>query len=706
MIQADKAEPSRTRRNEKEKRKRRKLKKKKQALPHDKPTNQSTVMTNETNGHTVEELPQPLSIGSDTSASRKPPMSPRKQTILRHQKSSDLEKEPSFLSEAKQFKKTRKTVPAPQPSNSNVSEDGKYHSILTKQIFEDRASIFKHLQAKIVVCHEQLHAHPAEKTSGTLLGHGELEIFQLHNGDVTYLACGSSFVYPLLPKLKILRIAFNQFVLPLVNPERYWKITLETTDPAVIARLESVLGTVVRYTNMHSSSAAHLQRLQDQSLETITAMTPPHEGLRLSEAPLLRRNDERSRQDVDANLNWSYNNAQMNSPHAGHGERFSNRDDQFTPYFNSIPESPPSAPASPQLLFENIDPLSLNPPHLMNHWEMSRDDHLGQILASTLASFSLDDQMNGPVINASAKPHQANPTSHPPHHSDPLYRHQNPFQSKEKPKVSAANKSDTSSMDSLLDEYEDNISTTKSLNYNVSRPPSRTMSLASSVHQSAILYQRGRLPLVPDNISNMGSTKYEVHDNDDTEDEEMLKTSLSRYNRARQQSQSQKSRRSSPSELYTSVSNWMEPNVQTRPTLGHSRSNYSLASARNSVASSRSQANNLREIYRSITERNLHNIIQKDVGRKPSVDSERLYHDSRPKIANQTSSSHRGGNSNYPPKPSSNYGAKISAARNQNQKKDSLTSSDVYKLVSSRNSPRDTTTEAARSGGFSRLFGW
>ena len=97
--------------------------------------------------------------------------------------------------------------------------------------------------------------------NGSLLAHGIFEIFQLHQGDVTYLSCGNNFIYPLLPKIKVFRINSNQFLLPLVNPERYWKIFINSEELNVINNLINVFQRNVQFISLHESENKMLQSL-------------------------------------------------------------------------------------------------------------------------------------------------------------------------------------------------------------------------------------------------------------------------------------------------------------------------------------------------------------------------------------------------------------------------------------------------------------
>lgn len=84
---------------------------------------------------------------------------------------------------------------------------------------------------------------------GRLLGIGKFEIFQLHQNKVSYLQCGK-VIHPILPRLKILKISKNQFILPLLNPERYWRIILQTDDENVLQDLETSFQKICQFRNL------------------------------------------------------------------------------------------------------------------------------------------------------------------------------------------------------------------------------------------------------------------------------------------------------------------------------------------------------------------------------------------------------------------------------------------------------------------------
>ncbi|KAG7893041.1 hypothetical protein KL936_001215 [Ogataea polymorpha] len=109
---------------------------------------------------------------------------------------------------------------------------------------EDRSTLFSHPSAKITLyevsrINESATDQFQPGRNGNILGHGQFEIYQIQNKSITYLSCGS-VVYPIMPRLKVLKISASSFIIPLYNPERYWKITLFTEDAATLAQLDSV----------------------------------------------------------------------------------------------------------------------------------------------------------------------------------------------------------------------------------------------------------------------------------------------------------------------------------------------------------------------------------------------------------------------------------------------------------------------------------
>ncbi|GEQ72824.1 hypothetical protein JCM33374_g6512 [Metschnikowia sp. JCM 33374] len=490
---------------------------------------------------------------------------------MRHKTSSESFPEPSFVSEVKEIKRNRRrgSAGSSKPRDADTV-DGKYSLMLSNQPMEEKASLFMASTARIVSYQENVHESPLRTSPGTLLAHGEFEIFQLHGGDVTYLACGKSFVYPLLPKLNILRTSAREFVLPLVNPQRYWKIHIDSTEDSVFVGLESVLKKVVKYTNMAIPAEAVSAPIKEAEfgsgpLEVASSDSPSHAG-HVIEAPASPKNTPGS-----------------------------SKPSNYVPYFNDIPESPPSVPVSPQQvnLYKTPPTFPVNEESLSS-WDSTKDTAENTYsITSAVASFGIT---NAP------EPHENNPRAtsliHPRPHplanrtnslSNPFYQGKpgnshisagNKIIDRQRP-APEDTKSESSSMDSLLDEYEETISVTKSVQHNISRPVSRTPSHISAARSTALsaALQYTRLVVVPGHDYETNSRPLHRRNGAESSQIDGFPTaSLSRYERARQDSADGRSRRSSVSELYSSTSNWMEPS-QIAPVkkLASSKSTYSFS---------------------------------------------------------------------------------------------------------------------------------
>lgn len=132
-----------------------------------------------------------------------------------------------------------KTSPAASVNSSKGSFSGDERTTLFQF---DKAEIFsfEELQGDVTETHSQ----------GRLLGHGKFEVFQLHQKKVSYIQCGS-VVYPILPKLKMLKISPNQLILPLSNPERYWRIVIDTANDSIMRDLENVFKSICQFRNLY-----------------------------------------------------------------------------------------------------------------------------------------------------------------------------------------------------------------------------------------------------------------------------------------------------------------------------------------------------------------------------------------------------------------------------------------------------------------------
>lgn len=690
---AERDEPQQRKRPER--RKKRKQKKKKPGAPSTVPPQQlhtdpaaNGVLANGTSAPTTEPSPlinpdcadspdQTRQLESPAALGPTPLMSPRKQALMRHKSSCESIGEPSFVSEAKKFKQNRK-APVYDPP-----DEGKYPLMLARQNMDGKASLFLCLLAQIVVYQEQMLRASPGGGSGTLLAHGEFEIFQLHNGDVTYLACGRSFVYPLLPRLKMLRTSQQDFILPLVNPERYWKIQVDCSA-AMLTQLEEVLKSVVSYTNMTvlELHAGHASR-DDISVEPIDQeiLGKGDQSQKLANGQTLQDPPQSPLKGQASSFHQYQNQDAYHTPTDTRFNGFSSPPrDNFALFFNAIPESPPSASASPSA--DKIGPALRHedvPIPTPLHVLTSDPSHSAAVGLSKLVVGSPNVLHPYPVA------------------------YTNPFLRQTAPKPEPL---ESSSMDLLLNEYEDNIQMAVK---DLSRPQSRATSYVSTrihrapqthrapqvhhTHQNDQPRQNGhhhtmhhdQIPQVagstnlpqaqhqnhtvqhslhashqhrhdqfghpsPSQLHPTGSVPRLAGLENGALPDDFPTASLTQYVKTRQASISGRSRKSSVSELYNSVSNWMEPGrPQAHPArLTHLISAQLLASR---TSTNSNLKDTYREIYRQITQKNLAQMLE---------------------------TGHESG---------------------KDKKPDGLSSQEVYRLLSERDPHH-------QSSGLRKLFGW
>ncbi|CAI5760137.1 unnamed protein product [Candida verbasci] len=521
----------------------------------------------------VPNVPQPITPPLDSSSEFHKYKSPRKEAILRYKQTNGEQQQPNLRNQLKS-KTEESTLTTNNNNNNNNSNNNSNNNNSNSNSnnnmpeislnMDEKVTLFKYKSSKI------LKLSNSNNSTGSLLAHGEFEIFQLHKGDVTYLSCGSQFIYPLLPKIKIFRINFNQFLLPLVNPERYWKIFINSEEQNVLNNLQFTLERNVQYLNLQE--------------ETNINLKPKELEEELSPKNFLS---------------------------------------------TEIPDSPPSAPISPH--HNNLDPIiapilqPLPPPQ----YKLNKKSSL-QSISTNLACLELNHLLH-------PKPKRSNP-----------YQTHNKY-------ITPIDERSDSSMDSLLDEFEENIN--KSVKYH-SRPVSRVQSIKS----------------VSNHIPNYSRGYYFHHKIDKDEEEEKFR-----------------SRRSSRSELYTNESGWMEPNIKQQHQHQHQHQQYHhpnyirngstsrIPKSRSNYSINSTQSFDLNNIYKSII-RNNHEPDSKSIksmSRLPTIS------------ANVQSDVTRKRESIYKPK----------------SEEVKLNSNEIYNLLSSK--PKSTPPPIKRSPSFTqRLFGW
>lgn len=408
----------------------------------------------------------------------------------------------------------------------------------------------------------------------------------------------------------------------MLNPERYWKITIDTEESNVLAILQGTLERNVNYIHVSDKSISDqpTSKQQQQPLLLLHGESNTHDEQFASASTLDAKPQEL-----------------MKSP---------NPNNKAFPTIidTEIPESPPSAPISPT--HSPVQHFELSPKAPTHHAASLLKKSSQQSLSTNVAC--LDWKSN-------SQPNQQQPKTRRSFHANPyrlsnnegdLYNtgnkhnntlyHQNGI-ARPQSHIKTVDEQSEGSMDSLLDEFEQNIARSVRNPSVYSRPASRLQSVTSH-HNPVPTYSRGKY--FHGNIDR--------DDEEDLNDEEVFEDARGSLDRkgmlpngsihghtirnggANATSgyghinggggsvhdrglHSARSRKSSRSDLYTNESGWMEPNIEqsayqktaVRGTsagagstnlssrLPKSRSNYS-------VSSSVSNGYNLGNIYRSV----------------------------------------------------------------------------------------------------------
>lgn len=542
--------------------------------------------------------PPPQSLQHEHVHSTNPYKSPRKEAISRYKQ--DQSNSSNQLYDLKDNLKSNDDGPRrgqlPDLENSDIPS--------LPQSLDDKINLFRYKSVEILEIANQ------NNINGSLLAHGVFEVFQLHRGDVTFLSCGSTFVYPLLSKTKILRINSNQFMLPLTKPERYWKISLHCDDFEVINSLVNVLQKNVQFISLYE---------QEELKEELNIDSVPKE---------------------------------LQSPR-----------NQYI--LNDIPDSPPSPPISPLTYLHSpvqfASAIQQPPQSSILQMHVPKKESI-ETLNSNIASLD---------INLKLLLHQPIPGR-----LNVAYSKNHHFVNYSSNKYTTIDEKSESSMDSLLDEYEQNLNKSTVINL---RPPTRQPSIASTQHIQGFAHKNDNV------LAQYYPIENKVHN----------------YLR---------SRRSSRSELYTSESGWMEPNLNHLNQNGTSNSNNvgvnsSTMNGRKipksrSTYSINSVTTDLHSIYRNIQLRNGNNA-------RGEEDSKSIKSMSRLPSTIKSSMPR----SELNKRRQSVYG--VGGVDRKNDVK--LDSREIYKMLSTKPdkpilrqpSTGSMTTPATKSTSFtSRLFGW
>jgi hypothetical protein len=84
-----------------------------------------------------------------------------------------------------------------------------------------------------------------------LVAEGKFQIFKMLGQSAAYFKCGQ-FVHPILPKMRMWRIMFSEFVLPQPNPGKFWRLKVFNLSTESADLLEVILCECCYYQSMYT----------------------------------------------------------------------------------------------------------------------------------------------------------------------------------------------------------------------------------------------------------------------------------------------------------------------------------------------------------------------------------------------------------------------------------------------------------------------
>jgi hypothetical protein len=84
-----------------------------------------------------------------------------------------------------------------------------------------------------------------KNNKSSLLSQGKFEIYQI-NSILNYFICGS-LTHPILPSCQFIKINLNTYIVPIKNPVRYWRLTLNSEDDEIIENFESLIRSIANF---------------------------------------------------------------------------------------------------------------------------------------------------------------------------------------------------------------------------------------------------------------------------------------------------------------------------------------------------------------------------------------------------------------------------------------------------------------------------
>lgn len=110
------------------------------------------------------------------------------------------------------------------------------------QLDESEISVYKPLTSS----HDDM-TSVLKYQSSSLISQGKFIVYKMNQNGTNYLQSGE-VIHPILPNAKVIKVNSNTYILPMRNPNRYWKLSLNSGDDSqILTSFESVIERICKF---------------------------------------------------------------------------------------------------------------------------------------------------------------------------------------------------------------------------------------------------------------------------------------------------------------------------------------------------------------------------------------------------------------------------------------------------------------------------
>lgn len=152
------------------------------------------------------------------------------------------------------------------------SQNQNQHKLVLFKLEESEISVYKPLGDT----NEDL-VRLLQFQSPSLISQGRFVVYKMHQNGTHYLQCGE-VIHPILPNARVIKVNSDTYILPMRNPNRYWKLSLNLGHESADA-FEAVIKRICKFqvdeVDFHLASPFNSFVADDSSLSAGCALHHP-----------------------------------------------------------------------------------------------------------------------------------------------------------------------------------------------------------------------------------------------------------------------------------------------------------------------------------------------------------------------------------------------------------------------------------------------